>query len=962
MYAGTPFRFAAPPRTLPLLAWLLMHRRAPLARDAIAFAFWPDASEEDARGDLRRHLYYLAKALPPNGEPWIVADKKTIAWNPRAQVAFDVADFERLCGNDATLAEAVLLYRGPLLSGSDDEWLEEERERLKMQAENALLRLVTRASEADPARAIAYAQQLLRMDPWREDAIRALTLLRHRTGDRAGALREYRDFADRLRAELQVAPMPETTAVYEAIAHADTLLPLTRGTSPEPTAVTFAPGPRTNLANRADVLIGRENALTEILALLETTRIATLAGTGGVGKTRLAIEAGWAALDAYPDGVWFADCGPLTDGSLVLCAVAAGVGIANATERPQSATVIAALRRKRSLLIVDNCEHVVAEVACVVSELVAGCPELRVLATSREPLAVRGERVYRVPSLDVPADLDLQFPLRARTYGAIALFEARATAVKPDFILDASNVAIVGDICRRLDGIALAIELAAARVTVLAPHELARRLEERFRVLSGGERTALPRQRTMRALIDWSWDLCSEAERTLLRRVAVFAGGWTFEAAECVCFEAPIDVADAISLLGSLVEKSLLVADASGAGNRYRLLESIREYAREKLDAAGERIALARRHAAYFTTFAITVDEAYESTPDDLWYAPATAELDNVRAAIAFSFDDDSAGAARLASAYGTVWDYGSSRADRQWLDLAYERLDRVAHEALTVRLLYQIASISQADGRHAEWVGVAVRDRGDARTRADALLWLAERYVRGGRLDIANATLDEATTYDDALRRPKTHAKALCVRGELAASRGDLQAATALFERAIVAGIACGAIAIVAAARVALAEAAFAAGDIGRACVVAEEARATIEAHFGRTIAYADVTANLAGYAIAAGDFDTARSNARESLEIARTLDFPQRVVVAVEHLAVLAGLGGDLDRGAYLLGFAEAERGRRSVPRGATARGGYERLCAALRREFDEDDFVRRLARGAIAGSERASTRALE
>jgi len=956
-WEGAAFRFAAPPRTLPLLAWLLLHRRAPLARDAVAFAFWPDAMEEDARGDLRRHLYYLTKALPPqNGEPWLVADKKTIAWNARAAVAFDVADFERLCGNEGTLEEAVRLYRGPLLEGVDDEWIEPERERLQKLVEAALQRLIARESERDPARAIAFAQQLLRVDPWREDAVRDLMALRHRSGDRAGALREYRDFAARLRRELDVAPMPETTAVYDAIARADAALP---ARAPAPAA----PRARsTNLPERSAVLYGRERALREVCTLLESTRSATLAGTGGVGKTRLAIEAAWEVLPRFPDGVWFADCGPLGDPSLVVSAVGAALGIAQATERPELSTIVAALRARELLLVIDNCEHVVGETAKIVSEVIAGAPRVRVLASSREPLAIRGERVYRVPSLEVPAAFEPHTPESALAHGAVALFEARARAADPGFALDAGNVADVIEICRRLDGIALAIELAAARVPLLAPRELSRRLEERFRILTGGERTALPRQRTMRALIDWSWDLCTGAERTLLQRLAIFPGSWTLPAAEAIALEPPLDPAQAVELSASLVEKSLLVADLAADGSRYRLLESIRHYAREKLRASGEEASLAARHAAYFARFGARVDREYEELPDALWYARATAELDNVRAALEWSLGDggDASLGAALASAYGIVWQYGTSRADRRWLDLAYERIDRSADDALTARLLWQIAAISRSDGQHAEWVAVAVRDRGDARTRADAACWLADVHRRAGRPDDAAAALAEAENLQDPLTRPKAHANFWLATGKLAAARGDFDSAGTAFDRAIARGNVAGAGGIVAATRVALAETMFAANDPSGALREAGEARATIRELFGRGSALADVTANIAAYQLAAGLLDEALRDAREALELARDLDVPEYAVAAIEIVAAVAALRGEYDRAAFLDGFAEAERSRRDVVPGAIETAVRVRLLATL--ELAEPDGVAAArARGAIAGLERAIAEAL-
>ncbi|GAC1313524.1 MAG: hypothetical protein NVSMB21_24790 [Vulcanimicrobiaceae bacterium] len=593
--------------------------------------------------------------------------------------------------------------------------------------------------------------------------------------------------------------------------------------------------------------------------------------------------------------------------------------------------------------------------------MLASAPDLQVLATSREPLAIRGEAVYRVPSLDLPEAFDPLTPVRARTYGAVALFEARARAARSDFVLDTGNVAAVREICRRLDGIALAIELAAARIAVFSPDELARRLDERFRVLGGGERTALPRQRTMRALVDWSWELCTDAERTLLRRLAIFAGDFAFDAAERVCFTAPLQDEEPVAALAALVAKSLAHAVPGSEPARLRLLESIRAYGLEKLEVACERPALDRAHARYFTDVAIAVDAAYETTPDAAWFARATAELDNVRAAIAFAVGDDAARAATIASAYALVWEYGSGRADRFWLDRTYECLDRAAHPALATRLTFQIAAVSYADGRHAEWVGAAVRDRGDARTRADASLWLAERYADGGDVARAEAAFAEVARADDLLRRPKTHARALVVRAKLAAGRGAPAEATEFFERAIAAATTCGALMVQTSARTGYARLAFATGDVARARALAESARVALEG-FRRTRAYADVCSDLAGYAIAADDLVAARAHARAALEIARELDFPQRLVVALEHLAVAIGLDGDPERAASLLGFVEAERTRRDAPREAVERSGVARLLERLRAEFDAVGLAERLARGTTEGGERVVARALE
>jgi ATP/maltotriose-dependent transcriptional regulator MalT len=308
------------------------------------------------------------------------------------------------------------------------------------------------------------------------------------------------------------------------------------------------------------------------------------------------------------------------------------------------------------------------------------------------------------------------------------------------------------------------------------------------------------------------------------------------------------------------------------------------------------------------------------------------------------------------------VWEYGSSRADRRWLDLAYEKLDRSAHPELTARLLWQIASISHADAQHAAWVALAVRDRGDRRTRADAACWLADAYLRAGRLDAARDALDEAAALQDAVERPKAFAFIERLRGELAARGGDPERARAHFERAVAAGTSSGAIGLVAAAQRSCAELDFEAGDLASARALASAARESVRDAFGRSRAYADTSAELAAYALAAGDVAAARALGREALELARDLDFPHRAVAYVELLAVVAALDGDVERAAFLFGFTDAERARYADPRGAGERAAHERLVATLRDALPRERLGELLAPGALAGMERAIAEALK
>jgi non-specific serine/threonine protein kinase len=355
---------------------------------------------------------------------------------------------------------------------------------------------------------------------------------------------------------------------------------------------------RHNLPLQLTSFVGREQALAEVGQLLATTRLLTLTGAPGVGKTRLALQVADEMWDAYADGVWLVELAALADPALVPQAVAAVLGVQEPPGRPLLGTLAEALRAQQVLLVLDNCEHLLAACATLADQLLRAGPHLEILATSREALAVAGETTWRVPSLAVPADAPASGDGGATLVEceAVRLFVARACAAVPSFTLTERNAGAVGHVCRRLDGIPLALELAAARVRALPVEQLAVRLDDRFRLLAGGSRAALPRQQTLRAAVDWSYALLPEAEQVLLRRLAVFAGGWTLEAAEAVCAGDGLAPENVLELLVELVNKSLVLAEEAGGERRFRLLETLRQYAWEKLQAAGEEAAVRGRH------------------------------------------------------------------------------------------------------------------------------------------------------------------------------------------------------------------------------------------------------------------------------------------------------------------------------------------------------------------------------
>ncbi|HJY58150.1 MAG TPA: DUF4062 domain-containing protein, partial [Streptosporangiaceae bacterium] len=399
-----------------------------------------------------------------------------------------------------------------------------------------------------------------------------------------------------------------------------------------------------NLPLQVSSFIGRARELEQTAAALGQSRVVTLTGVGGVGKTRLALQVAEQVLPRFGDGAWLCELAPIRDAAGVDDAVAAVFSVTARGGQSTRDALVGFLRSKELLLVLDNCEHLLAGAAALAVILERSCARLVILATSREGLGIDGERLVPVPPLVVPGDdADLETITDAE---AVRLFVERAAAVKPDFQVTADNAAAVAAVVRRLDGVALAIELAAARVPAMTPAELARRLNRSFAVLAGGRRGAADRHQTLRAAIDWSFELLTEPERALLGRLAVFAGGCTLQAAETVCSGEDIDPGSVFELLASLVARSLVVAEESGPQSRYRLLETIRQYGEERLDQAGETERWRARHAGYYAGFPGQVREHDRGRDGVFWAVRLSAEQDNLLAAWSWAVDTGNAGTA----------------------------------------------------------------------------------------------------------------------------------------------------------------------------------------------------------------------------------------------------------------------------------------------------------------------------
>ncbi len=422
---------------------------------------------------------------------------------------------------------------------------------------------------------------------------------------------------------------------------------------------------RSNLPVQLTSFVGREREIAEVEALLVRHRLVTLIGTGGTGKTRLMLEAAGHVGATFPDGIWLAELAPLGDPSQIASEVARAVGAPEIPGVPAVATVTAFLADKNLLLLLDNAEHLVDGVARFAERILATAPGLRILATSREALAVPGEAVLQVQSLSCPvvagphrglSGSSLKLEDAAATE-AVRLFAERASSVVPGFVLDGDNVIAIAEICSRLDGIPLAIELAAARVASMSTEDIARRLGDRFRLLAGGRRTAVPRQQTLHALVDWSWDLLTDADRRLLRRLSIFVGGWTVPVAAAIVGDGPaeMDHLELIDDLTRLVDRSLVVVER-GPTTRYRMLETIRQYAREKLIEADEAGTVADRHLAVFAAFAAAAEEPLHGPLMVDWLDRLDAELDNVGAALEWGLEAAPWTAVQMAAALLGYW------------------------------------------------------------------------------------------------------------------------------------------------------------------------------------------------------------------------------------------------------------------------------------------------------------------
>ena len=554
-----------------------------------------------------------------------------------------------------------------------------------------------------------------------------------------------------------------------------------------------APAALDNLPLELSSFVGRAREMAEVRRLLAANRLLTLTGPGGSGKTRLALATAADMSGRFGEGVWLVELAPLSNPEDVGQTFASVLGVQEEPGRPLTETLADEVRSQEMLLVLDNCEHLVEAAASLASVLLGRCPNLRVLATSREALGVTGETLFAVSPLSLPDPHLLPAADALADYEAARLFVERARAIRPGFKITDRIAVAIAQICYRLDGMPLAIELAAARAKVLSVEQISGRLEKALGLLSSGGRTEMAHHRTLRATMDWSHELLPEEERVLLRRLSVFAGGFTLNGAEAVCAGEVLALEEVLEFLSQLVDKSLVMVEEREGEVRYRLLETVRQYGMEKLEGSGEAEMVLERHARYFLALAEEAESELMGTHQEAWLGRLEAEHDNLRAVLARALENGEADLGlRVAGVLGGFWLVrGRLSEGRRWLEAALQG-GVVAPELARTRALLLVGLIAREQGDHERSVELIeealalARKLGDKATAASALLNLGWAALLRDELRMAGVLTQESLTLQREMNNQGGVARALTVLGLLASARGDHKRAMALHEEGL--------------------------------------------------------------------------------------------------------------------------------------------------------------------------------
>ena len=702
-----------------------------------------------------------------------------------------------------------------------------------------------------------------------------------------------------------------------------------------------------NLPHQTTSFVGRERERREVTAALEHSRLVTLVGMGGLGKTRLSLQVAAEAMARFPDGVWFLDLAPILDPGLVVGETAQVLGVREEPDRPILQTLLDALKQRRTLLILDNCEHLIQASAELANAILRVAPQVSILATSREALHVPGEQSYPVLPLPLP-EHDASVEALSRST-AVRLFIERAQSHKPGFALNEREAPAVAQLVARLEGIPLALELAAARLRAMSVSELNTRLEDRYRLLTGGGRVLLQRQQTLRALVDWSYDLLDASERTVLNRLAVFVGGFDLEAAEQVCGAEPLQPADVLDLVTSLVEKSLLMTDEREQGMRYRMLDTIRDYAREKLEQAGDAASTTARHCQHYFAFAKAVRDGLRGPEQGSWLARTEAEIDNVRAGIAIALAGgvDPIIAVKYAVAMQGFWILrGYATEGRATVHAALELPPIQASELAMGYALYVGAALaeSQSDFAQARLMLERClelrRELGNPIEIAATLSTLSLARLHTGDTDLARAGEEEALAIFREHGDGVGEAIGLLHLGQIGAWLGDVEHAQPRLEASLGLARQLEHREIEAECELFIGQLEFDAGVPGRA-----------RDRFMRSLAISQGSADKRGEANALWwlskvdlgdrDIEAASSKLVEALRAFRAFEMRSELLGCLEDCAVLTSLVNRNDRAVQIAAAAAASRERLSLMRPPRSEMRWQRHVDALRTAMGGDSF---------------------
>ena len=800
-----------------LLALLALRQGREVSRAWLAETLWPDSPESQAYYNLRQSLSNLRSALGDAKEAILSPTPQTLAlctekaWN-------DVGEFNRLfaTAKPESLSQAIDLYRGDLMEGCDVAYFQMERAALENDYLTALETLASSSLRHNPSASVRYLRLMLVADPLRESTCCALMEALASVGDYSSMTQTYRDMRLRLHRELNASPSQQTQTVYASLIERSKL-----PYSPLP-----VPGENLSaLQGRLPVpltkLIGREKEVELVVDYLKYSRLVTLIGSGGVGKTRLAIAVGEALAQEYSGGVWTVELAGLTDPERVTQKVAKTLGLAEKEGHSQLERLCMEISGRSMLILLDNAEHLLDACALLAESLLRSCPFLRILVTSRQRLGLTGEQEFRVPSLALPsgdARTETESIASLQEYAGVRLFVERASQSKQGFHLSPKNADSILQICRRLDGIPLAIELAAARLKSLSLLEIETRLYDRFALLVGGSRNALPRHQTLKALIDWSYDLLSESEKLMLRRLSLFVGDWTLAQAEKICRKSsngddksfdgvhnetsmnrrPSD-SEILAELSSLIDQSLVFAVDDIEATRYGMLETVRQYAREKLLDSSEEEETNQRHCDCFLALAEESSASMDKSGQGRWLTLLEKEYGNLRAALHWCRErkSDEDRESRLVSALYSFWHLrGYAREGKDCLMSAAEKAKSRNQQALQANLMLKAGALARLQGEFPEAETIleralsAARESHEEELEAGSLVLLGSIALTERSNAEAVVLLQQALAVANRIDSGEVRSECLVWLGDAARWRGDYASAQDFYDAGLKAAL----------------------------------------------------------------------------------------------------------------------------------------------------------------------------